>query len=54
LFLYDNEGTFSPLQKLFNFIGNIESDKFMEKLVKNIDFNEYIKMLKFFMENIET
>ena len=54
LFLYDNEGTFSPLQKLFNFIGNIESDKFMEKIVKNIDFNEYIKMLKFFMENIET
>ena len=53
-FLYDNDGTFPCLQKLFNFLGNINSDMYMEKLVKNLDFNEYMKMLKFFMENIET
>ena len=55
LFLYENEGTFSSLQKLFNFIANIEADKvYMEKLLENIDFKEYIKMLQFFMGNIET
>ena len=53
LFLYDNEGTFSCLQKLFNNIGNIDNN-YMTKLIKNIDFQEYIKILKFFMENIET
>ena len=55
LFLYENDGTFSSLQKLFNYIGTINADKiYMEKLLENIDFKEYIKMLKFFTENIET
>ena len=55
LFLYENEGTASCLNKLFNYISNINADNnYKEKLVKNIDFKEYIKMLKFFIENIET
>ena len=57
LFLYENTGDFSCLEKLFKFIGKIDANnnsKYMETLVKNIDFNEYIKILKFFMDNIET
>ena len=58
LFLYENDGDFSCLEKLFKFIGKIDvnnnNSNYMETLVKNIDFNEYIKILKFFMENIET
>ena len=43
-FLYDNDGTFPCLQKLFNFIGNINPDNaYMEKLVKNLDFTELFK-----------
>ena len=53
-FLYENDNTFPCLQKVFNFLGNINSDTFMEKLVQKLDFNEYMKMLKFFEENIET
>ena len=54
-FLYENDGTFPCLQKFFNFLGNIHTDNiYNEKLVKNLDFNEYMKMLKFFMDNIET
>ena len=55
IFLYENQGTFSTLQKLFNLISSIEiNEDYMKQLLNNIDFEEYLKMLSFFKENIET
>jgi len=54
IFLYENSGTFPTLQKLFNLLGSIEvSDDYMKNLLNNIDFEEYLKILDFFKENIE-
>ena len=55
LFLYDNNDTFVTLQKLFNILGNIEAgEDYMEQILKIIDFDEYLNILNFFKENIET
>lgn len=55
IFLYENEDTFGTLQKLFNTLGTIEaSDDYMDQLLKNIDFDEYLNILNFFKDNIET
>ena len=55
LFLYENNGTLPTLQKLFNIISSIEvSDDYMKKILNNLDFEEYLKILDFFKENIET
>ena len=55
LFLFENNDTFVTLQKLFTFLSSIEiSDDYMKELLINIDFEEYLKILIFFKENIET
>ena len=54
LFLYENEGTLNSLQKLFKLLGNIKEKNYIEKILEKINFEEYIKILKFFEENIET
>ena len=55
IFLYENNGTLPTLQKLFKLISYIEiSDDYMKKLLNNIEFDEYLKILNFFKDNIET
>ena len=55
LFLYENNDTLPTLQKLFNFLSSIEiSDEYMKQLLNNLDFEEYLKILDFFKENLET
>ena len=55
IFLYENNDTFPTLKKLFNLISSIEvSDDYMKQLLNNLDFDEYLKILIFFQENIET
>ena len=55
LFLYENEGTISCLEKLFNFLAKLKTNNlYIEKLKENINLKEYINIIKFFMENIET
>ena len=57
LFLYENDDTFTTLQKLFNLIGSIQSqanEEYIKKILNNLDFEEYFKIINFFKDNIET
>ena len=55
LFLYENDDTFNSLQKLFSFISLLPVEKnYMQSLLANIEFNDYLKIIEFLQENSET
>ena len=55
LFLFDNERTCFCQKKLFIFLAEAELDEeYMKQILININFENYLKMLKFFKANGET
>ena len=55
LFLYDNENTCICQRNLFNFLATAQLDEeYMKQILININFENYLKMLKFFKANGET
>ena len=55
IFLYDNDGNLPSQRELFTFISSAPIDEdYMKQFLKNINFDNYIKMLRFFLDNSET
>ena len=55
LFLYDNEGSCFAQRALFLFLVSVKLDEeYMKQVLENINFEAYIKMLRFFKEYSET
>ena len=55
LFLYENDGTFNSLQKLFSLISLLNAEKnYMQNLLDNMEFSDYLKIIEFLKENSET
>ena len=55
LFLFDNENTCISQRNLFFFLANADFDEeYMKQVLININFENYLKMLKFFKANGET